>query len=333
MKFALVDDNRIEATKGAKGICPCCGSELTAKCGSVRINHWAHPKDSNCDPWWENETEWHRSWKNNYPNDWQEVIIEKKGNKHIADIYNPKKNVIIEFQNSPIAIEQLTERENFYDRMIWVVNTIPYSKNISFDRNWHNVFQERIVKPVETKFNRTNKSLNKLVSRILNMYLLTLEGASNIARMQLEELVSHYDKDIKDILLSSTWAMITTPLPYEELKKNIQELLMSLLFDEKEFHETKMILNEIEMLRKSIKARFGSLFFDDASPLQSDYYYFDWKHQHKHWNYAKKPIFIDTGKHNIYMVTQNWQFGSGFIVKRFSKRVFLNHYLSQNKED
>jgi len=66
MKFALVDNNKIEATKGAKGICPCCGSELTAKCGPVRINHWSHKKDSNCDPWWENETKWHRTLKNKY---------------------------------------------------------------------------------------------------------------------------------------------------------------------------------------------------------------------------------------------------------------------------
>jgi hypothetical protein len=30
MKFALFNfnDERIEATKGAKGVCPCCGSEL-----------------------------------------------------------------------------------------------------------------------------------------------------------------------------------------------------------------------------------------------------------------------------------------------------------------
>ena len=52
MRFALVDSNKLEATKGVKGICPSCGSELIAKCGNVKINHWAHKGIRNCDPWW-----------------------------------------------------------------------------------------------------------------------------------------------------------------------------------------------------------------------------------------------------------------------------------------
>jgi len=39
MKFALFKDERIEATKGAKGVCPCCGSELVAKCGAPSLTH------------------------------------------------------------------------------------------------------------------------------------------------------------------------------------------------------------------------------------------------------------------------------------------------------
>lgn len=48
MKFALVDNVKVEATKGAKGICPVCNKELIAKCGEVKINHWAHKKISDC---------------------------------------------------------------------------------------------------------------------------------------------------------------------------------------------------------------------------------------------------------------------------------------------
>ena len=32
MRFALLKDERIEANKGAKGVCPCCGNDLVAKC-------------------------------------------------------------------------------------------------------------------------------------------------------------------------------------------------------------------------------------------------------------------------------------------------------------
>lgn len=123
MKFALIDGNKAEATKGAKGICPCCGSELIAKCGEVKVNHWAHKKKRNCDIWWENETEWHRSWKNNFPDDWQEIIFpdEQTGEIHIADVHT-SHGLVLEFQHSHINPQERTSRENFYKNMVWVVD-------------------------------------------------------------------------------------------------------------------------------------------------------------------------------------------------------------------
>lgn len=123
MKYALVDNNRIEATKGAKGVCPICGSELIAKCGEILINHWAHRGSRNCDPWWENETEWHRSWKDNFPKEWQEIILtdEITGEKHIADIRR-SDNLVIEFQHSYIDPIERAKREGFYKKMIWVID-------------------------------------------------------------------------------------------------------------------------------------------------------------------------------------------------------------------
>ena len=50
MRFALSNDERIEATKGAKGVCPCCGNDLVAKCGEIVIHHWSHKKK--CDDHW-----------------------------------------------------------------------------------------------------------------------------------------------------------------------------------------------------------------------------------------------------------------------------------------
>lgn len=123
MKFAIVDGAKTEATKGAKGICPICGSELIAKCGEVRINHWAHKSKSNCDHWWETETEWHRSWKSNFPDEWQETVLTDKqtGEKHIADVRTSHGHVI-EFQHSYIDPQERTSRENFYKDMVWVVD-------------------------------------------------------------------------------------------------------------------------------------------------------------------------------------------------------------------
>jgi len=122
MKYAIVNGIKTEASKGITGICPCCGSLLIAKCGELRINHWAHKGNRNCDPWWENETEWHRSWKDHFPTDWQEVIhFDKDGEKHIADV-KTLNNWILEFQHSYINPAERRSRNHFYGKITWIVD-------------------------------------------------------------------------------------------------------------------------------------------------------------------------------------------------------------------
>jgi len=124
MRFALSNNERIEATKGAKGVCPCCGNDLVAKCGEINIHHWSHKKKCD-DHWWENETEWHRNWKNYFPKEWQEIIhYDESGERHIADVKTPD-DWVIEFQHSAIKREERLSRNNFYNknsRLIWVVD-------------------------------------------------------------------------------------------------------------------------------------------------------------------------------------------------------------------
>jgi hypothetical protein len=76
-----------------------------------------------CDSWWESETEWHRSWKNYFPAEWQEILLpdERTGEKHIADV-RTSDGLVIEFQHSRINPQERTTRENFYKNMIWVVD-------------------------------------------------------------------------------------------------------------------------------------------------------------------------------------------------------------------
>ena len=122
MKFALICGKRMEATKGAIGFCPGCGSELIAKCGEVRINYWSHKGKRNCDPWWENETEWHRSWKGHFPVVWQEVVHKAdNGEKHIADV-KTEQDWTIEFQHSYLNPEERRSRDTFYPKLVWVVD-------------------------------------------------------------------------------------------------------------------------------------------------------------------------------------------------------------------
>lgn len=123
MKYALVDNQKREAEKGLKGLCPVCQKPVIAKCGKFKINHWAHKSCAHCDNWWENETEWHRQWKNIFPTEWQEIIStdEKTGEKHIADI-KTNDNMVVEFQHSNISEEERISREDFYKHMIWIVD-------------------------------------------------------------------------------------------------------------------------------------------------------------------------------------------------------------------
>ncbi len=123
MKFALVNDVRIEPIPRQRGICCYCGEPTTSRCGSKRLWHWAHLPNKHCDPWWENETVWHRTWKNYFPEDNQEVVHfdGATGEKHVADVKTDDGRVI-ELQNSPMESVELRSRENFYGDMIWIVN-------------------------------------------------------------------------------------------------------------------------------------------------------------------------------------------------------------------
>ena len=122
MKYAISNDQRIEATPKAVGKCPCCGADLIARCGDLKVWHWAHKGRRVCDHWWESETEWHRAWKDTFPKEWQEVVhFAEDGEKHIADIKTPD-GFVIEFQHSYIKAEEKLAREQFYKNMVWVVD-------------------------------------------------------------------------------------------------------------------------------------------------------------------------------------------------------------------
>ncbi|WP_434608312.1 hypothetical protein [Pseudomonas sp. Z6-20] len=54
---------------------------------------------------------------------WQEVVAhDHAGEKHIADVKRPD-GTVIELHNSPMSIEEMFSREQFYgEKMIWIVN-------------------------------------------------------------------------------------------------------------------------------------------------------------------------------------------------------------------
>ena len=143
MKFALINGEKIEAKKGVNdAICPICKALVIPKCGEVKIHHWAHKKKIECDHWWENETEWHRDWKNHFPADWQEIVhISDDNEKHIADIKTPS-GLVVEFQHSSIETEEIISRNNFYKNIVWVVD----GKRRKNDEKFFNSENSRLIK-------------------------------------------------------------------------------------------------------------------------------------------------------------------------------------------
>ncbi|EHR70719.1 competence protein [Burkholderiales bacterium JOSHI_001] len=123
MQYALVDSVRTLPRPGLRGTCCLCGSETLAKCGTIKIWHWSHVRREDCDPWWERESEWHRTWKNLFPESWREVVHQdsQSGERHIADV-RTSAGTVIELQHSAIAVEERNAREIFYQNLIWIVD-------------------------------------------------------------------------------------------------------------------------------------------------------------------------------------------------------------------
>lgn len=116
MQYAILNNERVEATPNTTAICPVCKSTVISKCGTIMVWHWAHESKEDCDTWFEPESEWHRDWKEYFKPEEREVVI---GN-HRADIKH--NGLVIELQNSTISAQEIQEREQFYGNMIWIVN-------------------------------------------------------------------------------------------------------------------------------------------------------------------------------------------------------------------
>jgi competence protein CoiA len=153
MRYAILNGEKLEATKDGKGFCPSCSSELIPKCGNININHWAHKGERVCDPWWENETAWHRAWKSNFPKEWQEVVqFDDSGEKHIADI-KTTGGWVLEFQHSFLKSDERQARTTFYKKIVWVVDGARRKTDI---HQFQNVIEESDVicaKPIIRRVN------------------------------------------------------------------------------------------------------------------------------------------------------------------------------------
>jgi competence protein CoiA len=97
------------AEKGLKCRCIGCNAEVLAKCGLVRVNHWARVA-GDCDPWSEPESESHIVWKLLADEGKVEVTMPP----HRADIIGPN-GTVVELQYSHLPAEDIAARE----KILW----------------------------------------------------------------------------------------------------------------------------------------------------------------------------------------------------------------------
>ena len=103
--------------------CPTCGATLIIRKGNKRVHHFAHKRSKECtDSWHYDMTDWHYDWQLRFPEECREVVMEKDGIKHRADVFFD--NNVIEFQHSPLSPNEFEERNNFYTslgyKVIWI---------------------------------------------------------------------------------------------------------------------------------------------------------------------------------------------------------------------
>lgn len=303
MKFGLdkKTKERIEPQHGQSAICQYCEAELIPKCGPIKVHHWAHKSKFKCDHWWEKETEWHRNWKSKFPIEWQEIIRFDQSNnkKHIADIFIPSKELVIEFQNSPINKDELEQRERFYEKMIWVVNT----ENISIE-----IFLvESILDEIKTLENNIfSRWLNPCIKvphnikeKLYEYRNHTFHNMNQDFIETIKNLMKHFELETDNIAIQIP--SDDKPNPNCIDLKTVRDIFFKPVFDNAK--------NYIEKLIKENESQ------DEANKN----YKYKWKQKRKVWSYAKLPVFLDTGKELLWIKSDS-------ILRKVPIDKFLSKY-------
>lgn len=146
------DENRIYANNPVRYtecFCPACNEKLIHKIGKYKRSHFAHQANTNC--YYgnnkDNKCEWHIRMQEYFPQECREYrfVDEETGEVHIADVFIPEENVVIEFQHSPITLEEYHSRTVFHLKnkrgIIWVFDESKENqKENEFGRFKHDSF-------------------------------------------------------------------------------------------------------------------------------------------------------------------------------------------------
>lgn len=147
MKYALLNGVYVTATPHQKdAICPLCKSKVVAKCGVIKVHHWAHKKGNPCDSWREADSEWRHRWLEHFVDCDVEAIIENNGTRHFADI-KTKNGTTVLLRRGRVKEAELRKMEDFFEGLVWIVDLSANKRaaiklrNAFRDRTIHKVFK------------------------------------------------------------------------------------------------------------------------------------------------------------------------------------------------
>lgn len=184
---------RITPFSNEKGYCPLCKSDVVKAVGGIYTPHFRHKTLQNCDSWSEGETEWHYNWKQKFSIEWQEIVIEKNGEIHRADI-RTKDGLILELQNSSISTTTIKIREEFYENMVWLVNAKNFKDNFSI----RSLVRQRLRESEMDYFHSFNYNHNNKTP-LINELEENLED-KNYKHNQVFNEIGYLYKDLKNII-------------------------------------------------------------------------------------------------------------------------------------
>ena len=292
MQYAIVDGNKVEATKsGERGKCQGCGNEVVAKCGEIKINHWAHLSSQKCDFEREAETEWHREWKSYFEN--VEVRQEKDGEVCIADALN-NKGVAIEFQHSPINAETIKKRERVHGKVIWVV-----------DCRSRDIMHYNIPKEVDDSYLQAKRKYNQKIDNLVLDRFATVQRRLN---NELDLIQSSYKVEVKkivELLFKNEGLSINTDL----------DRFMS-------FDWTNFMYSIEHHLKNKIEQE---LINEKPKKSKTPIYRYRWNRASGCWEYSNANIFLQIDDHKLIYVKDNTMIGGGYCVP-ITKQDFINRY-------
>ncbi len=153
--FKAIDESgkeiRIDdASNDIKYYCPICHGllKVRAKKSETVATHFAHKTLKDCDTFTHDMSDWHTAWQSIFPIRNQEVPLPFDKPCHRADVL--ACGYVIEFQHSPLSVEEFDERNRFYTslgkKVVWVFDVSEKFQEVRINKIQYMHYGKKISK-------------------------------------------------------------------------------------------------------------------------------------------------------------------------------------------